>query len=337
MQKCIYCLKEKSKEEFNREHVIPEAIGTFENNLVLHNCVCELCNSYFANNLELFFNRDSMEALRRLQFGLKPLHEVDDLPLDRLSFSIATEGPWKGVRLTLRAEGDELVVDLLPQVGLAKKGGKEWIYLTERELADFGIDIPGGAYPNAGIRIYSPTEEVEKSLIDLLAERNIPFQKKGDLPPPPEEAGQVLTEGSYRFDHIIYRCVAKIAFNFMAWRAETAHPHGSDYMLSPEFDIIRNFIRWDKRPAYPLVRPSQGPLLYDDSKNARQTVGHLVTVNWSASGGDIVGQVSPFNEIKYNVSLARNFTGVVWDLRCGRCFDISTRKISELLGTSLTL
>ena len=35
MKRCIHCLAEKPDSSFNREHVLPEAFGTFEGNLVL--------------------------------------------------------------------------------------------------------------------------------------------------------------------------------------------------------------------------------------------------------------------------------------------------------------
>lgn len=33
--KCIYCLKDKEKDEFNREHVMSQMMGTYENSFVL--------------------------------------------------------------------------------------------------------------------------------------------------------------------------------------------------------------------------------------------------------------------------------------------------------------
>jgi hypothetical protein len=51
--KCVYCLKEKPKTEFNTEHVIPKAFGRYENSLTLHEYqVCQECNSVFSKELE---------------------------------------------------------------------------------------------------------------------------------------------------------------------------------------------------------------------------------------------------------------------------------------------
>ena len=40
--KCIYCKQEKDGSEFNREHVVPRMMGTYENGFVLNSYeVCE--------------------------------------------------------------------------------------------------------------------------------------------------------------------------------------------------------------------------------------------------------------------------------------------------------
>ncbi len=146
-RKCIYCLEYREVCAFKKEHVLPRAFGSYRNNLTLTDCVCIDCNQYFGNNLELFLSRDSIEALRRLEYGLKPLKDIDELHLDRLSFSVAQEGDWKGVRLRPKVEEGELVVEPFAQVGLAKRGGRDWIYLTEQELADPGKAIPKDVNP----------------------------------------------------------------------------------------------------------------------------------------------------------------------------------------------
>lgn len=66
---CIYC---KSKDGFfNREHVMPQAFGTFEPEFpVLNDCVCAECNNYFGRTLEFALSRDSTEAVRGALMGI---------------------------------------------------------------------------------------------------------------------------------------------------------------------------------------------------------------------------------------------------------------------------
>lgn len=46
---------------------MPKAFGRFHDNLILR-CVCEGCNSFFVEELELFLTRDSVEALLRVRY-----------------------------------------------------------------------------------------------------------------------------------------------------------------------------------------------------------------------------------------------------------------------------
>jgi HNH endonuclease len=102
MPRCIYCREELGNEHFNREHVIPRHLGTFENNQTLIRTVCASCNSYFSANLEHAFGRDSFEAIFRLRHGQKPLGEFDGFAGERLNFRIPAGKPGAGVLVTNR-------------------------------------------------------------------------------------------------------------------------------------------------------------------------------------------------------------------------------------------
>jgi hypothetical protein len=77
MMVCIYCKIEKSLDEFNREHVLPEGFGRFRNGLVLHDAVCRDCNTYFGEVLDSALARSSSEGLERYSWHVKPPKEVD--------------------------------------------------------------------------------------------------------------------------------------------------------------------------------------------------------------------------------------------------------------------
>ena len=51
---------------FDRDHVMPEAFGTFDENWTL-DCVCKACNGHFGRTIELTLARGSTEALLRLR------------------------------------------------------------------------------------------------------------------------------------------------------------------------------------------------------------------------------------------------------------------------------
>jgi HNH endonuclease len=68
---CVYCLGEKPRSKFTREHAFPAAFGTFANNLMKLRCVCQPCNQLFGDSIELAFGRDSFEAYLRFRYQVK--------------------------------------------------------------------------------------------------------------------------------------------------------------------------------------------------------------------------------------------------------------------------
>ena len=68
--KCIYCLEDKPIQSFTKvEHVLPQSFGSFQNNFTLHGAVCDECNQYFGDNLEIDLGRDTFEGISRHEYG----------------------------------------------------------------------------------------------------------------------------------------------------------------------------------------------------------------------------------------------------------------------------
>ncbi len=132
MPTCIYCSTDKAPTEFNTEHVVPVAFGTFENNFTLNDCVCSDCNDYFGRTLDRTLSRDSAEALIRFHAGIKPVEEVKDLTGRRLVLELDVEGPWHGVRLELDSEDGELVIVPAAQAMFEAANEAGWVVMTER-------------------------------------------------------------------------------------------------------------------------------------------------------------------------------------------------------------
>lgn len=94
--KCIYCLQEKDETAFNREHVVPRMMGTYQNGYVLSNYeVCEECNSYFSRELEDKIGLNSIESFLRMQHG-REMSDGRTMRRDRTRF-YGTEGIFKGL------------------------------------------------------------------------------------------------------------------------------------------------------------------------------------------------------------------------------------------------
>ena len=330
MRICIYCLHQHDVSRFNKEHVLSQAFGTFEQNLTL-DCVCSECNHYFSRTIELAYTRDSFEAFLRLHYGIKPAREVGDLGHRRLSITLGGDDWWNGCHIELTEEDGHVSVGLVPQVRFGRRSGG-WVYVTEAVLADETKPLPSDIDTTNEIRLLSRESqpEMEDRLIALLATRGIPFTRLGySSQPPPSHDGHAPLDLVVRFDSMIFGCVAKIAFNYMAWVA------GADFVRSDSFDGVRKFIRYGSPSPYSVVIPHSHPILFDDTSTRRQTNGHLLTLGWERDSRGVVAEVSPFNEITYRVALTRNYKGLWRDIRSGHHFDIESRRVSRLLGTRL--
>src|SRR4051812_18862399 len=90
---CVYCgsLSVRTK----REHVMSQAVGTFEQNWTL-DCVCDECNHFFSKELELSLGRDSVEAYLRVDLGLKPASAAAKFRNKRMKGTLNDPGPLDG-------------------------------------------------------------------------------------------------------------------------------------------------------------------------------------------------------------------------------------------------
>lgn len=332
---CIYCLKKKEPNLFDKEHVIPESFGKFKpNNLTLINTVCKECNSYFGEKLELFLGRDSLEGILRYNLGLREVYDknIKRFGNKRITFQIDAEGKWKGVFLELYSPaGDDKSrpeVRIFPTVAFYKKDSQESIKFSfdqiksKKELIEQGFDL------KKGCEIFVDSDKDEEMVVDRLKKKGI---KVGDLKrtisdksqPVKDKKIRVLTKST--IDPIILRSVAKISFNYLAKTA------GKRFMLLSSFDEIREYIRYGKKKEDRLVTISRKPILGDETTSFRKTDGHLIVVGWGDKNNlKIIGKVSLFNKFTYKIMLCKFFKGIIRKIACGHHFDIHSRQLSRL-------
>src|SRR5688572_29386815 len=124
---CIYC--GSTRPPTKREHVMSRALGTFEQNWTLDS-VCDECNKYFADNLELPLGRDSREALFRIDLGFKPAASARQLLNRRIKTSLHDPGQFDGMRVLMAPsdDGTEMIPVPVPQVALRREGD-DWCFL----------------------------------------------------------------------------------------------------------------------------------------------------------------------------------------------------------------
>jgi hypothetical protein len=336
MARCIYCLQEC--QEFDREHVIPEAFGTFEPmSFILYDTVCKECNNHFGRTLDFALSRDSTEALLRFRYGTKPASEAEDLPYCKLKLKIGQPGPWFGATVELQPDRTGKAVEPVPvpQAAFRWKGTEDWNFLVEDQLeaealAEYAKPVAG----TLDIRVMGPSPDDHERVLQKLKAAGIKFRKEYAFSNPITDDGKVLVEIAAAVDQTIFRAIAKISFNYVA------HQHGAEFVLRSDFDDIRHYIRYGTAPRWaarmPVVIPVHEPILFDDLRQMRQTNGHLVTFDWHAGQMGFMAQVSLFNTITYRVRICPAYNGI-WtpDFRRGHHFDIEDRTIDPLFSSAI--
>jgi len=327
---CIYCLNDLPPDGFRRtEHVIPQSLGVFESNLTLNGVVCDGCNQLFGNTIDLMLGRGSSEAVHRLDYGVQPPEKALNLRRDRVRFAFKSEDSWNGLLLELRPEAGSLAVRPIPQVGFRAQPAGPFMFVSEEELLRTDAPLPAGVDAANGMLLVADSDTTQQRLIAALSGRGITFREERRAPVPVRPGELLPVEVRARLDLLVLRCVAKIAFNYLAWA------EGRGFVLGESFCPLRRLVRLGARAPYPLVVVDDLPILADDQPRLRQTNGHLITVGWAADRRSLVAQVGLFNYARYRISLAREYSGLWRPIRHGHHFNIETRRVEPLLASSL--
>lgn len=320
MPTCIYC-RRSSLEAFPAEHVIPQSFGLFRNGLTLH-CVCGDCNQFFGDHLELHFGRETGESVVRFQYGLRD--SVAGTPRSRLTARIKDLGPAFGARVLLapNALTNGMEIIYLPQVGFADENSEEWKWYLPEEL---NPDVLAKLAPNSRLKYFftSPSEEtlLRERLRELGFTAATKHIGKDQILPQPEMTARV----TYTFDMIIRRCIAKIAFNYLAY----ALSEDMGLLLRDDFDTVRAFIRDGVIPQNEMVVVIGSPRLTAESRQGSLLDGHMLGVGWSANE-NILCNLSIFNAMTYQVALCRKYQGLWFALGSVHSFDLSTKETRRL-------
>lgn len=327
---CIYCKKEKDESEFNREHVVPRMMGTYENGFVLNRYeVCEECNSFFSRELENKISLNSMESFLRIKYG-NPMSDGRTMRRERLVFS-GIEGVFKGLEFTPVVDSsneERMHFDISPRIGIlsSEKTG-DYDYYEAHDLPDASdkkLQFLKGKDKGI-ITIGIPQEEA----VPLLSEKGyLSSQFKysevqvSDL----YSDDSFTTEIKVSIDSLIRRTCAKTVFNYLC------HCLGKEYVLSERFDAIRDYIRYRKWSTDLWFRYSQGPVsavtMPNDTAHVVGYMLHPEGENWI-----LCGCLTWFGELTYvfKLGVTENKVERVNMLPCTKmaCFDNINKTISE--------
>jgi len=316
---CIYC--KRSAIPFNREHVIPEAFGSYgSDTMVLNDAVCQECNSRLGAEIDQVLSRDSYEALIRANSLPQGRGTGERFQPRRAWGNLPDHESWGVVR------GARFVIDwnthrpkLLSQIIVRTREGVVHTFLAHEfpEIDNALLkDLPPGAVQIVG----TDTAEVEQ-LMELVRNRGIQLRERETVSAPPAALqGEVRTVIEGRIDIKTWRAIAKIAFNYLAFH------EGVEFVLSDRFDPIRNYIT-GVRTDRAMVRLLNAPILTEETYHWRAFDGHLVA--YQTEGRSLRGKVSLYNSITYEVMLCGDL-GLFLPLKNGHAFDPIGSRASPL-------
>jgi HNH endonuclease len=299
MSNCIYCRFELPA-VVPKEHVIPQNFGNFKPDLTL-TCVCKECNHYFGSKLEWPMLRQSVEGMRRLQFGFRG--KVGGIHTSGLEPVLGEGDINAGARTELRTDdkGIENTI-ILPQVGGRHSKDNAFEWCLEQDLTvEWASKFPKGSeFHIIGGENDADSERLMKKWLSVCPT----FQYGGQLERPSTEDGRVMIHVDHQHNPTTIRCLCKFAFNYMALIK------GPDFALSPSFDSLRAFIRYDQGGAEGKMIIKQKPIIAQEIVRAeRWTDGHILTIEGRPKDRIVEGQVALFNSIPYQIPLCRDYRG----------------------------
>ena len=161
--------------------MIPQCLGRFSpDNLILYKCVCDDCNQYFGDKLELFLGRDSFESIERKRHGIEPKKPLKN---KRRVKSKIKDGEWKGV-IVEDAKADkpgEIGIRNSIQAGFYNKFTDEYVYYepndipTAEQLEKEVFDIHIACFIGnnlVGCLILSPIDDVTIKMRQVAVDEN---------------------------------------------------------------------------------------------------------------------------------------------------------------------
>jgi hypothetical protein len=220
---------------------------------------------------------------------------------------------------------------LIPQAGARRNSTDEWEWHTPKEITpEFARKYPKGS--SSEIQVVGSSLKEQKGLIRILKKNGVDFHPKRQMTPPFGSDGKVGTNLVALFSEQIQRCIAKIGLTYLA------KVKGAEFVLRPDFDDIRAYVRYGTKPRVKVVRPLKGSFLLEERHGQVVTRGHFLRVDWSVDRQSIVAQVALFNTMKYTVVLCNRYSGV-WtqDLAQGHHFDLDNHRIEPLQQTGLAI
>ncbi|OQB23526.1 MAG: hypothetical protein BWY11_01825 [Firmicutes bacterium ADurb.Bin182] len=279
--KCIYCLQTKDEIEFNREHVVPQMMGKYQNGFVLSDFqVCQECNTYFSEQIENNIALDSYEAFLRMQYRDTPMSDGRKLNGNRIRL-IGAEGIFKGIPFSVITDKNSpyrVRFESEPMVGIINSIEKqEYDYYSLENLPDAIEEVmkrmKESTQPiiNSGI----DRELLEPALIEKGYLVDHYTYSEGSVSDLCKEL-EFMTVINLKIDSIMRRLCAKTVFNYLCYS------RGKEFVLDSTFDAIRDYIRYGNWSEQLWFRYSKRPVSTVEMPN---DTAHVVGYMWFPENG----------------------------------------------------
>jgi HNH endonuclease len=311
---CIYCLVDKKTSEFNVEHVLPRAFGTFEQNLTLIDKVCKNCNQLYGDKLEIAFARNTLAGVKRYKTGIKAPKEFRPSMAKFLTVMLDEQECDKLLlELAYSASHDDIVVAPKPIVGLKRKNGELEMFLLkdipECEVLnrEFALSDDESIYLPPGVDFEIVKQALKQRGVNFFLQR-YRNAKIGNT------VNCLITED---IGELTVRAIYKMAFNYLAKFNST------EAILHEMFDPSRAFI----------LRGVHSKLVFcgfeyvpDEFIN---TLGntHYHTMCITRTQGKILGHIYIHPAFRYIVLLAQDNEANNLKVDFGHMFDIASKAI----------
>lgn len=327
--RCIYCKKDIKEDNKSHEHVFPRSFGCPDSWAM--DCVCIGCNNEFGRTIERYLASDSIEGLWRLQklgsLSKKPIRQT------RIQLNIPDEykyGEFRGAIVYVDfSKRDSLL--LPPQVLIIDSQGNRKFFLIDDINEEVKKELQR---KDKGYWVFANNINEQKTTIEKLKQAGVEFKPIKEVGFP---AGLVGSDGKLEVaieeikDQVIFRAIAKIAFNYLA------KVKGADYALDARFDTVREYIKNGAKPNFNIVRIEKGHILAEETNSEYFFEGHIFTIQ--TKGDDIIGKVSLSNTFSFYYVVRLGELGPIWhDLKRGHAYSFEEDKIIPLFSpTFLTI
>ncbi len=330
MIKCIYCQRELDESCYKeQEHVIPQSFGKFqgekEQNPTLNQIVCDECNQFFGDGIDLHLARNTIEGvILRPQYGIKSKNPTQK---HKNLHSTVEEGEFKGMKIESGYGSDAKSTFPVSQIRIFNKKTKKDEYLSLESLKDASI-LEQEGYDIEGYRLFCDNDNIKDST-KILEERgfNIKGENEVDIFEFSEEGKTYLFKSKANITRDTCRALAKIAFNYLAYNL------GADGANAKYFNEIRKFIYNDEGDEKKFVKIGKIPILYDDKIAEKYGMakfnGHVLTLE---VGRPLVSSnLTLFNFAIYTIIHSKNYFGLLPIKPFGHSFDIKTKQVKSLM------